>query len=94
MVNTNRLTALGAADGVATLGSTGELTTAQIPTALAGLSQGVAVADVAALTSAALTGGESPTETEHNTLRTDVAAIRATLLALQNSLQGAGVIAP
>lgn len=40
----------------------------------------------AALTSAAITGGESPTEAEHNTLRTDVAALRTTLAAVQADL--------
>jgi hypothetical protein len=35
----------------------------------------------AALTSAALTGGESPTEAEHNALQADVAALRTTLAA-------------
>lgn len=35
----------------------------------------------AALTSAQLTGGESPTEAEHNALQADVAALRTTLAA-------------
>lgn len=84
----------GVANGLATLGATGKLSTGEVPTALASLSQGVAVADVGAMTSAAATGGDAPTEAEHNAVRTDVVAIRATLLALQNSLQGAGIIAP
>lgn len=72
----------------------GKLTTGQIPTALASLSQGTAVADVAALTAVAATGEDAPTEAEYNALLADVTAIRATLLALQNSLQAAGLIAP
>jgi hypothetical protein len=36
----------------------------------------------AALTSAAITGGESPTEAEHNALRADVVALRTTVAAL------------
>lgn len=87
-------TAKGQASGLATLNTSGKLTTAQIPTALAGLSQGAAVANVAALTSAAASGGDAPTEAEHNALRVDVVAIRTTLLALQGSLRTAGVIAP
>lgn len=55
--------------------------------------QGDAVADVAALTQAAITGGESPTETEFNALRTDHAATRTTLNSLLASLREAGVIA-
>ena len=55
--------------------------------------QGVAVADVAAMTQAAITGGESPTEAEFNALRADVAAIRTTVNALLASLRTAEVIA-
>jgi hypothetical protein len=39
-------TAKGQANGLATLDSSGKLTTGQIPTALAGLSQATAVADL------------------------------------------------
>ena len=54
------------------------------------LPQGIAVADLgaatasapAAMTQAAITGGESPTETEFNTLRADVVALRGTVAAL------------
>lgn len=87
-------TAKGVASGLATLNSSGKLTTAQIPTALASLSQGAAVSDIGALTSAAATGGDAPTEAEYNALRTDVSNIRTKLLALQDSLQAAGIIAP
>lgn len=58
----------------------------------------------AALTSAALTGGESPTEAEHNALQADVAALRGkvaslvtdltalrtTVAALETALSGSG----
>ncbi len=56
------------------------------------MAQGAAVADVAALTSAAITGGESPTEAEHNAVRADAVAIRTTVNALLASLRAAGVI--
>lgn len=84
-------TAKGVANGLATLGSGGKLTTAQVPAALAGISaQGTAVADLGALTSAApsaltavaATGGDAPTEAEYNALLTDVTALRATLAAV------------
>jgi hypothetical protein len=55
-------------------------------------SQGAAVADLGALTSAQLTGGESPTEAEHNAVQTDVAAIHAKVNALLGSLRTAGII--
>ncbi len=51
-----------------------------------------AVADVAALTSAAATGGDSPTEAEYNALRVDVVAIRTTVNALLASLRSAGLL--
>ncbi len=57
-----------------------------------GLVQGAAVADVAAITSSAATGGESPTEAEHNAVRTDVAAVRTTVNALLASLRTAGLL--
>jgi hypothetical protein len=40
----------------------------------------------AALTSVAITGGESPTEAEHNALLTDITALRTTLAAVQVDL--------
>lgn len=84
------LTAKGQASGLATLGTTGKLAAAQVPAALADFTgQAAAVADQAALTatapaaltSAQLTGGESPTEAEHNAIQADVAALRTTLAA-------------
>lgn len=54
------------------------------------LKQGAAVADAAALTSAQISGGESPTEAEFNALQADVAALRTKLNALLGSLRGAG----
>lgn len=76
------------------------------------ITQGAAVAAAAAitttapaaLTSAALTGGESPTEAEHNALQADVAALRGkiaslvtditnlrtTVVALDTALSGSG----
>lgn len=56
--------------------------------------QAAAQADVAALTQAAITGGESPTEAEFNALRTDHAATRTVLNSLLAKLRTAGVIAP
>jgi hypothetical protein len=56
------------------------------------LDVGTVVADAAALTSAQITGGESPTEAEHNALQTDVAAIRTKLNAVIDALQGMGLI--
>lgn len=52
------------------------------------------VADVAApaaLTSAQIAGGESPTEAEHNALQTDVANLRATVAALVVALNSGHV---
>lgn len=57
-------------------------------------SQAAAQTDVAALTQAAITGGESPTETEFNNLRTDHAATCTVLNSLLAKLRTAGVIAP
>lgn len=56
--------------------------------------QAAAQTDVAALTQAAITGGESPTEAEFNALRTDHAATRTVLNSLLAKLRTAGVIAP
>lgn len=56
--------------------------------------ESAAVADVAAMTQAAITGGESPTEAEFNALRDDVAAVRTTVNALLASLRAGGVILP
>lgn len=50
--------------------------------------------DVAALTQAAITGGEPPTEAEFNALRTDHAATRTVVNALLAKLRTANVIAP
>ncbi len=55
--------------------------------------QAAAQADVGALTQAAITGGESPTEAEFNALRTDHAATRTVLNSLLAKLRTAGVIA-
>jgi len=67
------------------------------------LPQGVAVADAAAATvsvPAAITGGEVPTEAEHNALRTaavaqaaDAAALRTTINALLDALRDQNIIA-
>jgi hypothetical protein len=57
------------------------------------LPQGVAVAAAAALTSAQLTGGQSPTEEEHNALQADVAALRTKINALLTALRDANLIA-
>lgn len=55
--------------------------------------QTTAVADVGALTSAAITGGESPTEAEHNAVRADLVAVRTKLNALLAALRTSGAIA-
>jgi hypothetical protein len=67
------------------------------------LPQGAAVANAAAATvsvPAAITGGEAPTEAEHNALRTaavaqaaDAAALRTQLNALLAALRAANIIA-
>jgi hypothetical protein len=63
------------------------------PFPAATFSQAAAQADVAALTQAAITGGESPTETEFNNLRTDHANTRTVLNSLLAKLRTAGIIA-
>lgn len=65
------------------------LETLATPTVAGTVKQAAFVADPAALTSATITGGQSPTEAEHNLLVDDVAALHATLTALMNALQGA-----
>lgn len=55
--------------------------------------QAAAQTDVPALTSAAATGGDAPTEAEYNALRTDVVNVRTTLNNLLAKLRTAGVIA-
>lgn len=57
------------------------------------LPQAAAVTDAAALTSAQLTGGESPTEAEHNALQADVAALRTKLNAALAALRAANLMA-
>lgn len=52
-----------------------------------------AVSDLGALTSAAITGGESPTEAEHNAVQADVAAIRTTVNTILARLRSAGLLA-
>jgi hypothetical protein len=56
--------------------------------------QVAAQADVAALTQAAITGGESPTEAEFNALRADHAATRTVLNSLLAKMRTAGILAP
>lgn len=56
--------------------------------------QAAAQTDSPAMTQAAITGGESPTEAEFNALRTDVVNLRTTLNSLLGKLRTAGVIAP
>ena len=57
-----------------------------------GLVQAEAQADVAALTSAAATGGESPTEAEYNALRADLVATRTVVNSLLAKLRTAELI--
>lgn len=55
--------------------------------------QGAAQVDTVAMTQAAITGGESPTEAEFNALRTDLVNTRTTLNGLLAKLRTAGIIA-
>ena len=50
--------------------------------------------DAPAMTQAAITGGESPTEAEFNALRTDVVNLRTTVNALLAKLRTANILAP
>ena len=85
-------TAKGQPSGLATLDTAGKVPTAQLAGSAAAV-VAAAVADLGALTSAQLTGGESPTEAEHNALQTDVAALRTKVNALLGSLRTAGLLA-
>ena len=85
-------TTKGQASGLATLDTAGKVPTAQLAGSAAAV-VAAAVADLGALTSAQLTGGESPTEAEHNALQTDVAALRTKVNALLGSLRTAGLLA-
>lgn len=86
-------TAKAVANGLATLDSDAKIPAGQLPAGVGDITaQAAAVADLGALTSAQLTGGESPTEAEYNALQTDVAAIRTKVNALLGSLRTAGVI--
>lgn len=62
------------------------------PNLLGSMTQAAAQADVAALTSAAITGGEPPTEAEHNALRADLVATRTVVNGLLAKLRTAGII--
>lgn len=86
-------TAKGQPSGLATLNSSGKVPAAQLAGSAAA-AVAAAVADLGALTSAQITGGESPTEAEHNALQADVAAIRTKVNALLASLRTAGLLAP
>ena len=54
------------------------------------VTQAAVVAAPAALTSAAATGGDAPTEAEYNALRTDVNNLRGTVASLLTALKGVG----
>jgi hypothetical protein len=56
--------------------------------------QAAAQVDAVAMTSAAATGGDAPTEAEYNALRTDVVNLRNTVNSLLGKLRTGGVIAP
>ena len=56
--------------------------------------QAAAHVDDVALTSAAATGGDAPTEAEYNALRTDVVNLRTSYNGLLAKLRTAGIIAP
>lgn len=79
------ITAKGQPGGLATLDDNGRIPGTQT-------TQGAAVPDAPALTSSDA-AGETPTGEEYDALRADVAALRATVLALQASLRDAGFIA-
>lgn len=81
------LTAKGVPGGLATLDSNGDLPAAQV-------APGATVANPAALTSAAASGGDAPTEAEYNALRTDVSNLRTTVQNLLTSLRSAGLLTP
>jgi hypothetical protein len=50
--------------------------------------------DAVALTQAAITGGESPTEAEFNALRTDLVNLRSTVNSLLGKMRTANQLAP
>lgn len=88
------LTSKGQANGLATLGTGGKVPAGQLPAGVATVvAQGAAVADLGALTSAQITGGESPTEAEFNALQTDVATLRTKINATLAQLRASGIIA-
>jgi hypothetical protein len=51
-------------------------------------------ADVGAATSAQITGGEPPTQTEYNQLQADYAALRTAFNDLLGKMRTAGILAP
>lgn len=79
------LSSKGQPNGVAKLNASGRLPAAQA-------SQGVAVADQAALTAAA--AASTPTKTEFDKVVADAVVARTTLNALLASLRTAGILAP
>lgn len=64
------------------------------PFAASSFSQAAAQTDSPAMTQAAITGGEAPTEAEFNALRTDLVNVRTTLNNLLAKLRTAGIVAP
>ena len=56
--------------------------------------QAAAQTDAPAMTQAAITGGESPTEAEFNALRTDVVNLRTTVNSLLGKMRTARQLAP
>lgn len=92
MSGSSKPTNKGVPNGLATLGADGKLTAGQRAQGAGNV--GAAVANLGAMTSAQITGGESPTEAEHNALQADAAANRTKLNALLTSLRAAGLIAP
>lgn len=85
-------TAKGQANGLATLGADGVVPSAQLPAGVGDFSQGAVVADAAALTSVAASGGDAPTEAEYNALRTDVSNLRTKVNGLLAALRAADLI--
>lgn len=76
------LTSKGQPGGLATLGTDGRVPGAQVAQAAAVADHGALTAAApTAMTQAAITGGESPTEAEFNALRTDLVNTRTALAA-------------
>lgn len=89
-VNTLNIRGAFAADDVA-LGGLADLAAAVASASPDAVTvQAAVISAPAALTSVAITGGESPTEAEHNAALVDIAALHAKVTALLAALKGTG----